>query len=159
MRNAWAVMTLAVLGVAGVAQAGEQGVSQGNVAFGGFKWDTRNIKPGITILNGTWLGVSISDAKKGILHNASWSCDGEVVIADNVVLKADGYCQLTDPDGDTVSLLWERTDIPGSGNELKTKGTYFAGTGKYTGIKGNYFLACRLGGLQCSATGGDYKVP
>jgi hypothetical protein len=160
MKSASSIIALALFGVLQPAQAAEQGVTTGMVSFGGFKGDARNIKPGITVWNGTFVGVGISDTRKGILHQSAWECDAEVVSANGTVYKADGFCHLTDADGDTVNLVFERTDLPGGTAELKTKGTYISGTGKYVGITGHYLFSCKSKGADlCTATGGDYKIP
>jgi len=159
MKTAWIVIMLAGIGVGSSAHAGEQGATTGMVSFNGFKGDTKTIRPGLTVWHGTFVGVGISDTRKGILHGSAWDCDAEVVNVDGTVYKADGFCHISDPDGDTVNLIFERTDLPGGTAELKTKGTYLSGTGKYAGIKGNYFFSCKLNGVLCTATGGEYKMP
>ena len=159
MRIAWSIIACATMGIASAAQAGEQGTTTGMVSFGGFKGEARTIKPGVTIWNGTFVGIGVSDTRRGILHQSAWECDAEVVNMNGTVYKADGFCHLTDPDGDTVNLVFERTDLPGGTAELKTKGTYISGTGKYAGITGNYYFSCKSKGADlCMATGGDYKT-
>jgi hypothetical protein len=140
-------------------QAADQGNPTGTIAFGAFKGDAKSHKPGVSVWYGTFLGVSVSDARKGPFHGSAWDCDAEVVSQDGTVHKADGFCKITDPDGDTINLVFERTDLPGGTAELKTKGTYLSGTGKYTGIQGYYTFSCRQGGILGTATGGEYKVP
>jgi hypothetical protein len=159
MKIAWMAVTLASISMVSAAQAGEQGTTTGMVSFNAFKGDATNHKPGLSVWRGTFLGVGISDTRKGILHASAWECDAEVVSQDGTVQKADGFCHITDPDGDTINLIFERTDLPGGTEELKTKGTYLSGTGKYTGIKGNYTFSCKLRGEICTATGGEYKIP
>lgn len=138
--------------------AAEQGSTTGLAAFNA-KGNATNHKPGLTIWNGTFLGISMTDARKGPLHSAAWDCTGEAVIQDGISQKANGFCLVTDPDGDTINLLWERTDVPGPVDTPKTKGAYLSGTGKYSGIKGHYTFSCRLGGTLCNITGGEYKIP
>jgi hypothetical protein len=133
----------------------EQGTTTGMAAFNP-KGDVKSYKPGVAIWSGTFVGVSMTDARKGPLHNSGWDCTGEVVIQDGSVHRAGGYCLVTDQDGDTINLMWERTNIPGSPAEVNTKGTYLSGTGKYTGIKGHYTFACRG---PCTITSGEYKIP
>jgi len=80
---------------------------------------------------------------------------------DGNAFQSGGFCLVTDSDGDTINLLWERTNVPGPAAEAKTKGTYLSGTGKYAGIQGNYTFACRFAGALalCNVTGGEYKIP
>jgi len=152
-------MVIALSGMLSAAQAAEQGIITGMVSFNAFKGEATTHKPGISVWRGTFLGVGISDTRKSILHATAWDCDAEVVVQDEKVYKADGFCHVSDPDGDTINLVFERTDLPGGTQELKTKGTYLSGTGKYAGIKGNYFFSCVLRGDICTATGGEYKIP
>lgn len=145
-------------GVVQLTYAAEQGATTGVASFQA-KGEAKNHKPGITVWTGSFSGVSVMDARKGPLHNAGWDCTGEVVIQDGKSYSAGGFCLVTDPDGDTINLLWERTDVPGPAADAKTKGTYLSGTGKYSGIQGHYTFSCRLGGVVCSVTGGEYKIP
>ena len=140
------------------AFAGEQGTTTGMASFNP-RGEAKNYKPGVTVWDGTFVGISITDARKGPLHNSGWDCTGEAVFQDGNVYRANGFCLVTDPDGDTINLLWERTNVPGAPPEPKTKGTYLSGTGKYTGIQGYYTFACRQGGTICSITSGEYKIP
>lgn len=146
------------LGTSAELQAADQGTTTGLAAFAA-KGEAKSHKPGLTLWNGTFLGVSITDAKRGPLHGAAWDCTGEVVIQDGVSQKASGFCLVTDPDGDAINLLWERTDLPGPIATPKTKGTYLSGTGKYAGIKGYYTFSCRLDGTLCTITSGEYRTP
>ncbi len=79
------------------------------------------------------VGASMTEGRKGPLHNSGWDCTGESIISEGKVYQSDGFCLVTDPDGDTINLVWERTNNPGGPAEAKTKGTYLSGTGKYTG--------------------------
>jgi hypothetical protein len=157
--RAAAFVAASTLGVALEAQAGEQISPTGTIAFGGFKGDARTYKPGGSVWYGTFVGVSVSAQGKGLFHGSHWDCDAELVNKDGTQYKGDGFCRITDPDGDTVDLLWARTDLPGGTTELKTRGTYFSGTGKYAGIQGYYTFSCRLGGILCTTTGGEYTIP
>lgn len=140
------------------AVAAESGTTTGAASFNA-KGDVKNYKPGVMLWSGTFVGVSITESKKGPLHNSGWDCTGESAIQDGNVFRSGGFCLVTDPDGDTINLLWERTDVPGLPADAKTKGIYLSGTGKYNGIKGYYTFACRQGGLSCSITTGEYKIP
>lgn len=140
------------------AYSAEQGNTTGVASFQA-KGESRQLKPAVTVWNGTFVGVSITESGKGPLHNSGWDCTGEAVVQDGNVYRAGGFCLVTDPDGDTVNLLWERTNVPGPVLEPKTKGTYLSGTGKYSGIQGNYALACKQGGSTCTITTGSYKIP
>lgn len=145
------------VGLVGAAHA-EQGTTTGLAAFHP-KGDAKGYKPDLTLWNGTFIGISITDSRKGPLHSAAWDCTGEVVIQDGISHSANGFCLVTDSDGDTINLLWARTDVPGPIATPKTKGTYLSGTGKYAGISGYYTFACRLNGTLCTIAGGEYRTP
>jgi hypothetical protein len=150
---------IAVLLAAGAgAHAAEQGTTSGVASFQA-RGDAKNHKPAVTVWNGTFVGVSITEAGRGPLHNSGWDCTGEAVIQDGGVHRSGGFCLVTDPEGDTINLLWERTNVPGPVPDPKTKGTYLSGTGKYSGIQGSYTFACRQNGAVCVITGGNYKIP
>ena len=146
------------IGVVQLTYAAEQGTTMGVASFQA-KGQAKDLKPGVTVWTGSFSGVSVMDARKGPLHNAGWDCTGEVVIQDGNVYNSGGFCLVTDADGDTINLLWERTDVPGPAADGKTKGTYLSGTGKYSGIQGHYTFSCRQGGVVCGVTGGEYKIP
>ncbi len=124
-------------GVGKAAYAAEQGATTGVASFHA-KGEAKNYKCGVTVWDGTFVGVSVTDARKGPLQNSGWDCTGEVVMQDGNSYSANGFCLVTDPDGDTINLRWVRTNVPGPVAEPKTKGTYLAGTGKYSNIQGYY---------------------
>lgn len=146
------------LGLVPLTQAAEQGTTTGVASFQA-KGEAKNHKPGVTVWTGMFAGVSMTDAKKGPLHNSGWDCTGEAVIQDGNSYSAGGFCLVTDPDGDTINLLWQRTNVPGPAADPKTKGTYLSGTGKYLGIQGYYTFSCRQNGVVCNVTAGEYKIP
>ena len=156
------VLFVAVLGlaVAATSHAAGQGTTTGIATFQG-KGDVKEHKPGVVVWTGGFVGTSVTDARKGPLHNSGWECTGETVMQDGNAFRSGGFCVVTDPDGDNINLLWERTNVPGQAAEPKTKGTYLSGTGKYTGIQGNYTFACRFAGALalCNVTGGEYRTP
>ena len=158
-KNASALL-VAVLGATGslALQAADQGTTSGIATFNA-KGEVKNYKPDVVVWSGTFVGVSVTDSRKGPLHNSSWDCTGENVIQAGNSHIADGFCLITDPDGDTINLIWARTNVPGPVGEPKTKGTYVSGTGKYTGIQGYYTFACKQGGTICTITSGEYKIP
>lgn len=141
------------------AYAAEQGTTTGVASFSA-KGDVKNYKPDLMLWNGTFVGASVTDSRKGPLHSSGWDCTGEVVVQGGNSYSANGFCLVTDLDGDTINLLWVRTNVPGPAGEPKTKGTYLSGTGKYAGIQGYYTFSCRGGGTSvCTITSGEYKIP
>lgn len=146
--------------VSPVSHAGGQGTTVGIATFQA-KGDAKEYKPGVLVWSGTFVGVSVTEAKSGPLHNAGWECTGESVLQDGQAYKSGGFCLVTDSDGDTINLLWDRQDVPGTAAVGNNKGTYLSGTGKYKGIQGHYKITCRLMGALalCNLNGGDYKIP
>jgi hypothetical protein len=148
------------LAAGSTSHAAGQGSTTGVASFYA-KGEAKEYKPGLIVWGGNFVGVSMVEGRKGPLHNSGWDCTGETAIQDGKVQRSGGFCLVTDQDGDTINLLWERTDVPGGTVDGKTKGTYLSGTGKYSGIQGSYTFACRLQGAMasCNITGGEYKIP
>jgi hypothetical protein len=142
------------------SHAAGQGTTTGVATFQA-KGEVKEYKPSVIVWSGNFVGVSVTDARKGPLHNSGWECTGESVLQDGKGYKAGGFCLVTDPEGDTINLLWERMDVPGAASEGNNKGTYLSGTGKYAGIQGHYKITCRLTGALalCNLNGGEYKIP
>jgi hypothetical protein len=140
--------------------AADQGTTTGIAVFQA-KGQVTEHKPGVIVWVGSFVGVSTTESRKGLLHNSGWECTGEATISEGKAYQQDGFCLVTDTDGDTVNLVWERTDLRGGMAGGKTKGTYLSGTGKYTGIQGYYTFSCQHSGAMdiCNITGGEYKVP
>jgi hypothetical protein len=146
--------------VGATAHAAGQGTTTGVAAFHA-KGEVKEYKPGVVVWVGNFVGVSMTESRKGPLHNSGWDCTGETAISEGKVYQSDGFCLATDPEGDTINLVWERTDIPGGAAQGKTKGTYLSGTGKYMGIQGYYTFSCQISGAManCNITSGEYKLP
>ena len=146
--------------VGATSHAADQGTTTGIASFHA-KGEVKEYKPSVVVWAGSFVGASMTNARKGPLHNAGWDCTGETTISDGKVYQSGGFCLVTDQDGDTINLVWERINNPGEPAEAKTKGTYLSGTGKYMGVQGYYTLTCQLSGAManCSITSGEYKVP
>ena len=150
----------AILGLVlgSVSQAAERGTTTGIASFHA-QGEVTEYKPGVVVWVGRFFGVSMTEGRKGPLGNSGWDCTGESTIYDGKVHQSDGFCVVTDPDGDIINLMWEQTHVPAATDTAKTKGTYLSGTGKYAGIQGYYTFSCKLGGVVCDITGGEYKLP
>ena len=76
-------------------------------------------------------GTFFNEAGQGFLHGTSWVCPGVNDLTNGASTASQGYCVVTDKEGDKAFLVWKG----GKGFE----GTYqwTGGTGKYTGLKGN----------------------
>src|SRR5262249_5189198 len=116
--KAWRMIRVSVLAAlslstTGVSYAAGQGTTIGTAAFQA-KGEVKEHKPGLVVWDGTFVGVSVTDAKNGPLHNAAWECTGESVLQDGQAYRSGGFCLVSDKDGDTINLLWERQDVPGT---------------------------------------------
>ncbi len=153
---------VAMLGLAlsSAVQAADRGTTTGVAAFVG-KGEVTEYEPGVTVWLGGFVGVSKTDRGGGPLHDSGWDCTGETTIHEGTVYQSDGFCAVTDADGDTINLVWEQTHVPAAAGAAKTKGTYLSGTGKYAGIQGYYTFSCRLSGAManCNITAGEYTIP
>ena len=151
------LVALGAIGVSGVVQAADQGMA----TFHG-KGEIQEFAPDFVVWNGEFWGESVIDSESGPLHRGAWYCTGEQTFRGGEVLWGDGFCAVTDADGDAVNLRWEITKTyPGSG-DFDTRGTYYSGTGKYDGIQGHYTFLCQPAAPNhffCTITGGEYSVP
>lgn len=154
------IILAASFALCAAGQAADQGNTTGIASFQA-KGEARNHKPAVMVWNGSFVGASVTDARRGPLHSSGWDCTGDVLAQDGTVFRSGGFCLVTDVDGDTVNVLWERTNTPGPATEILTKGTYLSGSGKYAGIKGHYTFSCTQGSAQsvCRITGGSYTIP
>jgi len=110
------------------------------------------------------MGVMISDAGEGILHNASIRCMGGMQVASGAFDNESGSCVITRPDGDQIFQV-----IKGTGKTAAAaKGTYtyVGGTGKMAGITGggeytrtSVRPAAEGTSQSVSRTKGSYKLP
>jgi hypothetical protein len=162
VHHVFALVSIPFFATVGTAFGAEDGTTTGIAAFH-IAGEAKKYPPDVVVFSGTAAtGGSYTDAGKGPLHFGVWECTLEAIIKGDVALYADGFCTVTDPEGDRINLRWERTDIPGTGPIAKTRGTYLSGSGKYTGIQGHYTFACRLvSGAEniCQITGGKYQIP
>lgn len=90
---------------------------------------------GHLVFVGEFNGPFIADAGGGFMHGATVNCFGmNDIHLDNQESSAQGYCILTDADGDKAYSQWSNKGAamsrPGGDN------TWIGGTGKYAGIKG-----------------------
>jgi len=95
---------------------------------------------------GVYWGMSFNDEGKGFLDDMAWYCPGVDDII-NGIHRFNGYCTLTDMDGDKIYLSYRSLPYEGKG-PIPTEGKYSGGTGKYTGIQGGYTFQCRVLGSQ-----------
>ncbi len=87
----WYVLIVAVLGLnVGIAAvAAELGTTSGIATFNA-KGEVKNYKPDVVVWNGTFVGVSVTESRKGPLHNSAWDCTGEAVLQGGDSYLADG---------------------------------------------------------------------
>jgi len=159
-RNSRLLVAILGLVIGSAAQAADRGTTTGLAAFHA-KGEVTEYPPGVVVWDGQFIGASMTNAGKGLLHNSGWECTGETTIHEGTVYQSDGFCVVTDPEGDSVNLVWEQTNVPAPAGKAKTKGTYLSGTGKYEGIQGYYTFLCHLSGAMasCEITSGEYRLP
>lgn len=84
---------------------------------------------------GEFSGTVFNDSGSGFMHMASMVCPGSNDIhLDGQQGRADGYCVMTDKDGDKLYSVWScKGPFPGP---CDGDNKYTGGTGKYAGITG-----------------------
>ncbi len=125
-------------------QLGRSGTAEIHSAYKGVGTATE-VGPSRVHWSGTYWGHSFNNAGDGLLHNMVWNCPAAADIPDGVV-DFNGYCTITDPDGDKIYGSWSgggplTGEITGS---LEMTG----GTGKYSGIQGSFDFQCRALGAD-----------
>lgn len=107
---------------------------------GHFGWlaigTSHTIYEGRVLFTGQFSGTFFNDAGEGFLHKAAVVCPGSYDFDfNNRVGKAQGFCSITDADGDTAQIEWKC-----QGDTVECPGTqrWINGTGKYLGISGDH---------------------
>ena len=167
IRLACVVLAGFVFGAASVPNAFAELAKSGTYT-GNFGWLTvgtnHTIYEGRVLFTGQFSGTFFNDADEGFMHKAAVLCPGAYDFDfNNKVGKAQGFCMLTDADGDTAQLQW---DCQGDTVECSGPFTWIRGTGKYQGISGtNKFQALIVGiSEHGNASGysswqGEWKLP
>ena len=159
---ALSLVVICVSGLSAQAQIAKQGAPRGIVSFYG-SGTTQDYAPDMVVWSGKFLGQSVIGTGQGMLHYNAWDCTGEMVTRNGKVVIADGFCAVTDSDGDKINLRWEVDEPLPSPAKFKTKGTYLSGSGKYVGIQGGYNFICQAiadtGHYVCAMVGGEYQLP
>jgi hypothetical protein len=85
---------------------------------------------------GEFNGATFNDAGSGFMHGTSWICPGMNDLLKGISIGSQGYCVVTDRDGDKAFFAWKgrKGTEP---NKIAGDFQWTGGTGKYTGIKGN----------------------
>ena len=159
---AFSLVVICGFGLSAQAQIAKQGAPRGVVSFYG-NGTTQDYAPDMVVWSGKFSGQSVTEAGRGALHYSAWDCTGEMVTRNGKVVIADGFCAVTDLDGDKINLRWEVDEPLPSPAMFKTKGTYLSGGGKYKGIQGGYNFICQgiadTGHYICEMVGGSYQLP
>ena len=107
-------------------------------AVGVFGWNgvgkTYEVNKGHFYWVGEFTGTFFSDkGEGGLFHNAGVKCPASFEVDPNGKTKGDGYCIITDKNGDQAFCKWQNAGVPDRG-----PGTfrYVGGTGKYAGLSG-----------------------
>lgn len=124
-----------LLGTHAEAQLAKKGTykgTYGHTAVG----ETIDAGEGRRLFGGVIKGSFVNDDGKGFLHGTSWVCPGTTDTLNDVSQGGNGYCVVTDTDGDKAFLTWTGKK---ESKKAVFSGTFqwTGGTGKYTGLKGN----------------------
>ncbi|MCH7553011.1 MAG: hypothetical protein IIC82_03315 [Chloroflexi bacterium] len=135
---ALAIALVFVLGGTAQAQLAKSGKFTGHFGFYSVG-QIFEIEEGHLFWVGEFTGTFFNDAGSGVMHQASTKCPSSNDIYGGVG-HAQGYCIVTDSDGDKAFLSWN-CEGP-AGKQCDGTFDWTAGTGKYTGIQGkNTFQA------------------
>jgi hypothetical protein len=145
------------------ARAGAQLAKQGTYT-GKFGWyaigKTFDIEKDHMLFVGEFNGTVFNDTGSGFLHGTAFVCPGMNDVLRGLSLASQGYCVVTDKDGDKAFLTWKGRKMT---EPSRVAGDYqwANGTGKYTGITGNntfeaIFITPTAG---YSALKGKWKLP
>jgi len=112
-------------------QLAKQGTYSGHSGWN-FTGNMLEIEKGHQVYDGHEDGTFFNDAGSGFLHLTAITCTdtGELI---NGVFKDNGYCVVTDKDGDKAFLVWKCKGGPRCEGDFQ----WTSGTGKYTGLTGN----------------------
>ena len=130
-----AVAIVLLLGTYAEAQLAKKGTYKGTIGWNS-TGKTFEMDDGREIFVGEFTGAFINEAGKGFMHGTSWACPGITETLNDVSQGGNGYCIVTDMDGDKAFLTW-------TGNKETKKGAasgpfqWTGGTGKYAGLKGD----------------------
>lgn len=162
-KGALAAAFLVTFGIAGVADADEQGTTSAGRAFFHAQGNIQEYPPDLVLWTGEFIGHSVTDSENGALHMGAWYCTGDQAIRGGETEYADGMCAVTDPDGDKINVRWQFVGKGPSPGQEKFRGTYISGSGKFSGIEGYYvFLAeppVAGGYIFATMVEGEYSIP
>jgi len=155
-----ALICVLVFGAHAEAQLPKQGTYTSH--FGWYATGkTFELEKGHILFQGEFNGTNFNDAGHGFLHKTSVVCPGVNDVINGASRASQGYCVVTDQDGDKAFLTWKghkATEPHKGGGEFQWAG----GTGKYTGITGNntydaVFIVPPTSGY--SLLKGEWRVP
>ena len=123
------------LGTVAEAQLAKQGTYSSH-----FGWyavgKTFELEKDHVLFVGEFNGAVFNDTGSGFMHGTSWVCPGMNDLLKGISTASQGYCVVTDKDGDKAFLAWKgrKNTEP---NKVAGDYQWTGGTGKYTGLKGN----------------------
>jgi hypothetical protein len=101
-----AVGLVLVLGAHAEAQMAKQGTYAGN-----FGWyaigKTFELEKDHAFWVGEFSGTFFNEAGQGFLHGTSWVCPGVNDLTNGASTASQGYCVVTDKEGDKAFLVWK----------------------------------------------------
>ena len=150
-----ALICVLVFGAHAEAQLPKQGTYTSH--FGWYATGkTFELEKGHILFQGEFDGTNFNDAGHGFLHKTSVVCPGVNDVINGASRASQGYCVVTDQDGDKAFLVWK------AGKGFDGDFQWTGGTGKYTGITGNNaFTALLIGPTPSgySVWKGEWKLP
>ena len=155
-----ALFAIALLGAPAMAQqpakSGTYTGKWGPHAVG----QTYEVGKGHVFFVGTFYSVFFNDVAGGFLDKTEGTCPGVNDLVNGVSVAANGYCVMTDKDGDKAFFSWQGKGTgPGS-----YAGTFewTGGTGKYSGIQGhNTWRGNGIGNTMAASIvwEGEWRLP
>ena len=160
MPKAALVTLTAIVCVLGLEAHAESQLAKQGKYTSHFGWyaigKTSELEKGHTLFQGEFNSTNFNDAGQGFIHKASVVCPGVNDMIDGVSRASQGYCIVTDQDGDKAFLVWK------AGKGFDGDFQWTGGTGKYTGITGNNTFTAFLIGPSSSGYSvwkGEWKLP
>ena len=98
-----------------------------------FTGNILELEKGHQVWDGHEDGTFFNDAGSGFLHLTALTCTDTGEINNGVFVNANGYCVVTDKDGDRAFVVWKCKGQPRCEGDFQ----WTDGTGKYTGLTGN----------------------
>jgi hypothetical protein len=128
-----AVASFSFSAQAAEAQLAKQGTYSGHLGWN-FTGNVLELEKGHIVWDGHENGTFFNDAGSGFLHLTAFTCTDTGGMNNGVFISTNGYCVVTDRDGDKAFIVWK---CKGGTTRCEGDFQWTGGTGKYTGLTGN----------------------